>query len=161
MKEDNPEVEKKEKKVKQKMTEKQKSARLANLEAGRKKRMELMRKKKEVQQQEEYDLSSKSSSEESPSDDDAFIISKKKKKSKKVVKQTESPLPKDDPFRNELNEIKNIVVELANLQKKQNKAQKHTNKSSGGTKIVVLPQNTTQAKQPNDSVMEMLRKSIM
>ena len=45
--------------VKQTITDKQKKARLANLEAGRKKRMEALEKKKvKKDQEQEYDLSS-------------------------------------------------------------------------------------------------------
>ena len=46
-------------------------------------------------------------------------------------------------LREEVNELKNVVIKLATLQKKQNEAQKQSNKPSGGTKIVVLPNNST------------------
>ena len=66
-------------------------------------------------------------------------------------------------LREEVNELKNVVIKLATLQKKQNKAQKQSNKPSGGTKIVVLPNNSTpQTKSTiNDNLMDVLRKSIM
>ena len=61
------------------MTDKQKQARLANLEAGRKKRKEMI-----AQKNEEYDLSSEDSS-ETESDNEAFVISKKTKTSRKEI----------------------------------------------------------------------------
>ena len=66
------------------MTEKQKTARLANLERGRKKRLETIKEKNEAKAQgvpEEYDLSSEDSDSgrDTESDNDAFIISKKKR----------------------------------------------------------------------------------
>src|SRR3954468_3603464 len=74
------------------LTEKQKSARLTNLEAGRKKRAELLKQKR--MKQNEYDLSSEdsesnsnSNSSESDSDNNAFVISKKKKKPEKKVRK--------------------------------------------------------------------------
>ena len=63
--------------VKQTITDKQKKARLANLEAGRKKRMEALQKKKVTKDQEqEYDLSSEEESgSESDDDESSFVVS--------------------------------------------------------------------------------------
>ena len=68
-----------------------------------------------------------------------------------------------DHLKNEVNGLKNIVMELATLQKKQHKAtRKHNDRPSGGTKIVVLPNNgAAQPKTCNDSVIEALRRTLM
>jgi hypothetical protein len=71
---------------------------------------------------------------------------------------------RDENMQHEVDELKNMIIELAKLQKKQTKTtRKQTQKPSGGTKIVVLPQNTPahRQSQPYDSVMEALRKSLM
>lgn len=170
----------KKKKVKRVMTEKQKAARLANLARGRKKRLENIQQKKEVKPTEEYDLSSQSDSEtdsDVSSDNDAFIISKAKKA--KRAKTKEPPVKEkktrfvvgkekrreiDDGLRTDVDELKFMVMELAELQKKQNKkTRKQTEKKSGGTKIVVLPQsnNNNTTKPPHGDLMEALRKSLM
>ena len=68
-----------------------------------------------------------------------------------------------------MDELKSMVEELAILHKKQSRAVKdaktkaRAKRSSDGTKIVVLPQNNSQQnnRNPNDSVMDALRKSIM
>ena len=55
-----------------------------------------------------------------------------------------------------------MVEELATLQKKQAKTK--TKRSSGGTKIVVLPQNSSQGngRSVNESnAIEALRRSLM
>ena len=148
--------------VKRPMTDKQKQARLANLEAGRKKRKEMI-----AQKNEEYDLSSEDSS-ETESDNEAFVISKKKRKQavKKPIRSSRSrddliqnkDLKSRDYSPNEFSELKQIVTDLAHSVKKQAKDQK---KKVGGTKIVVLPNNSSQSKPPNDNLMDALRKSLM
>lgn len=161
------------------MTEKQKAARLANLERGRKKRLESLQQKKEAKThgvKEEYDLSSNysGSETETESDNDAFVISKKKKTPRFVERRSPRPRKRstvdmkrnvDPNLRTDVDELKFMVMELAKLQKKQTKtSRKQTEKKSGGTKIVVLPQNTAgivPTKGPNDSLMEALRKSLM
>jgi len=165
----------KKKKPKRIMTEKQKAARLANLERGRKKRLESIQQKKEAKTK-EYDLSSQDSNSEteSESDNDAFVISKAKKTPKvkdRPVKEKKTRFvvgrehrEKDDNLRTDVDELKYMVMELAKLQKKQRKTtRKQTEKKSGGTKIVVLPQNTAGIvpTKSNDSLMEALRKSLM
>ena len=156
-------------KSKRPMTDKQKAARLANLERGRKKRMESIKQKKEVEQEPkgvEYDLSSEDERPElSSSDSDAFVISKKKPK-KKQSKAEKGPLvPLGDNLRDDFDELKSMVAELAKMQKKQNKSIQRNSapkKEGGGTKIVVLPQNNApQTTRMHDSVMEALRKSLL
>ena len=141
------------------MTDKQKAARLKNLENGRKKRMELIKQKKQVD--DEYDLSSNDEKESESSDsDDGFIISKKKP----VKKPKDIPVKsKPDKLRSEVDELKTMIMELATIQKKQNKAvRKRTERPSGGTKIVVLPNhsaNPATLSKINDG-MELLRRSL-
>ena len=67
-------------------------------------------------------------------------------------------------MKNELDELKNMVIDLATLQKKQNKQNKQK-RSNGGTKIVVLPNNQTQ-QQPEQNtqsnhLIDALRRSLM
>ena len=133
-------------KPKKEITEKQKTARLANLERGRKKRMETLKQKKEKTnepQQVEYDIGSEASDQSSSdSDSSAFIISKKKpvKKPSKRAKQDKG----GDSFnltKNDVDELKSMMYELASQQKKQNKRSKaKQNEGAGSTKIVLLPQ---------------------
>ena len=167
--------------TKHKMTDKPKAARLANLERGRKKRMEFLKQKKDKEKepkQVEYDLNSNSSSSMSSSDEsdnDTFIISKRPKKgglgsARKVEashKKQKSEKGEDfNSIRSDVDELKNMIFDLASLQKKQNKrsSQKRKGGRSGGTKIVVLPQNSSpnqSQNKVNDSVLEALRKSLM
>jgi hypothetical protein len=156
--------------VKRQMTEKQKAARLANLEAGRNKRKEMIKQKKE---QTEYDLSSEDSYDTESDSDDAFIISKKKKASKRGKSLVKKPRSRrdlieskdvgfhDNHLQGEVNELKSMVAMLANMQKKQTK--RKPSKKSGGTKIVVLPQNQPNAppvRSINDTMLDSLRKSL-
>ena len=152
------------------MTEKQKAARIANLANGRKMRMEMLKQKKE-QKPEEYDISSNDGSldesDSSSDSDDAFVISKAKKKNAKTVapverkKSKKTEPPSDNNLRGDVDELKTMILELANMQKKQNKSVRKS-RPSGGTKIVVLPQNTSGGSQSKaaDDYMEKLRKSI-
>ena len=158
------------------MTEKQKAARIANLANGRKKRMEMIKQKKE-RKSEEYDISSNDGSldesESSSDSDDAFVTSKAKKRSGKtdamleMLKKDERPVKEhklknlNDGLKGEVDELKNMIIELANMQKKQHKTARKS-RPSGGTKIVVLPQNTSGGSQSKaaDDYMEKLRKSI-
>ena len=143
-----------------KITDKQKAARKANLAKGREKRMETIKQKKEDTKNEEYDLSSNDGDndvDESSSDDDLIISRKKPTKTKQVKKD-------DNSLKNELDELKNMVIDLATLQKKQNKQNKQK-RSNGGTKIVVLPNNQTQ-QQPEQNtqsnhLIDALRRSLM
>ncbi len=158
--------------VKQKITDKQKAARLANLERGRKKRMESLKQKKDekLNEQNEYDLSSEESGSGSDSDDDSsFVVSRKKPVKKEPEKKSKNKLVvsnDSNKLKSDVDELKNMVIQLATLQKKQNKANKQMKeRKSGGTKIVVLPNNSndqhTQSKSSNDSLMEALRRSLM
>jgi hypothetical protein len=146
-----------EKPTKKSITDKQKIARLANLEAGRKKRMEQLQKKKQTKKVEEYDLSSSEDSSSDSDEESSYTLSKKKAKTapKKEAKKEDANLKQD------FDELKNMVVELASLQKKQNKALKRKEPKSGGTKIVVIPPNGQDQKQSNDnSTIEALRRSL-
>jgi hypothetical protein len=154
-------------KIKKPLTDKQKAARIKNLENGRKKRMEMIQQKKAALEDKEgeYDLSSNDDF-SSESDNDDFIISRasSKKKPKIDVKKSKPRNIHNNPdqLKNEVNELKSIVMELATLQKKQHKARKHVDRPSGGTKIVVLPNNGAgQPKTCNDSVIEALRRTLM
>ena len=167
------------KKSKTTMTDKQKAARCLNLAAGRKKRMEAIKQRKE--KPDEYDISSNDGSiDESDSsdssDNDAFVLTKAKKKILKSKKRdmnegqlsrAHAKLPKSDNIRGDVDELKSMMIELANMQKKQHKAsKKRSSKKSGGTKIVVLPQHvsapvtTTQIRAYTDSSLDALRKSL-
>ena len=113
------------------MTEKQKAARIANLANDRKKRMEMIKQKKE-QKPEEYDISSNDGSvdesDSSSDSDDAFVISKAKKKNAKTItpkeqrKSKKTEHPSDNNIRGDVDELKTMILELANMQKKQNKS---------------------------------------
>lgn len=116
------------------------------------------RKEAEKNKPEEYDLSSNSESES----DDTFVISKKKP-TKKVAYTTPPNVAlksvADDNLRSEMNELKNIVLELATIQKEQNK--KKDKESNKGTKIVVLPPSTSGGGATSlGSEMERLKKSL-
>ena len=90
-----------------KITDKQKAARKANLAKGREKRMETIKQKKEDTKNEEYDLSSNDGDndvDESSSDDDLIISRKKPTKTKQVKKD-------DNSLKNELDELKNMVID--------------------------------------------------
>ncbi|HRP37659.1 MAG TPA: hypothetical protein PLS50_07680 [Candidatus Dojkabacteria bacterium] len=159
-----------EKKPKRQLTDKQKAARIDNLAKGRKKRMEMIKQKREMKEQ-EYDISSDESYDSdssSGSDNDAFVISKAKKKPmtireppQKQKRHISKHAPTDTHLRQDVDELKNMIIELASMQKKQHKERREPKRSSGGTKIVVLPQQGAGA-QPkhNDDYMEKLRKSI-
>ena len=156
--------------LKKVMTDKQKNARLLNLEKGRLERKETLKQKQESKG-EEYNLSSdESESNESESDNDAFVISRKKKivprdvveRSRKSIQMERDPKNHDN-LQKDFDELKGMVQELANMQKKQ-AAKSKSKRSNGGTKIVVLPQNTSSNnnnRSSNDSVMDALRKSLM
>lgn len=154
--------------LKKVMTDKQKNARLLNLEKGRLKRKETLKQKQESKG-EEYNLSSdESESNESESDNDAFVISRKKKYVPKDVviksQKNSNKCSNDDTYnlKKDFDELRSMVEELATLQKKQAKTK--TKRSSGGTKIVVLPQNSSQGngRSVNESnAIEALRRSLM
>jgi len=166
-----------EKKPKRQLTDKQKAARIDNLAKGRKKRMEMIKQKREMKEQ-EYDISSDESYESdssSGSDNDAFVISKAKKKPaleptmsqtigttshRRSHKQLHTSKQTSSHLRQDVDELKSMIIELASMQKKQHKERKQA-KQSGGTKIVVLPQQGG-GSQPkaHDDYMEKLRKSI-
>ena len=154
--------------VKRSITDKQKKARLANLEAGRKKRMEALQKKKATKENEqEYDLSSEEENDSSDSDDDSsFVVSRKKPVKKESVKVSKTKLvvsnDESNKLKTDVDELKNMVFELASMQKKQNKINKKSHeRKSGGTKLVVLqPNNTPQEQKQDNNTMEALRRSL-
>ena len=109
------------------MTDKQKNARLLNLEKGRLKRKETLKQKQESKG-EEYNLSSdESESNESESDNDAFVISRKNKyvpKDVVIKSQTNNNKCSNDDTNNlkkDFDELRSMVEELATMQKKQAK----------------------------------------
>ncbi len=138
-------------KPKKVMTDKQKAARMANLAKGREKRMASIKQKKKDDIN-EVELSSEK---DSSSDEEDFIITKKKPIKKKEI--VEVPKIKEPDRSSEFDELKNMVIQLASMQKKQNK--KNKERKSGGTKIVLLPNNQPQNNQDNGA-MEVLRRSL-
>ena len=148
------------------LTDAQKAARLKNIQKASKVRMQNINERKKVKEQEEYDLSSNEENESSSES----ISKKKPTKKTEVVEKTIKPRVSDrtfddksDKLRNELDELRNIVTDMALMQKKQHKAtRKQTNRTSGGTKIVVLPQSQASNQSgPSDTVMDALRRSLM
>ena len=102
--------------------------------------MENIKQRKKAKEQEEYDLSSAEENESSSeSDNDAFVISKKKP-TKKILKPRVWDRTFDDDsdnWKSELDEVRNIVTDMALMQKKQHKAtRKQTNRSNGGKEMV-------------------------
>jgi len=150
------------------MTEKQKAARLANLAAGRKKRLEEIKQNKDKgEDYDDYDPSSDSDS----SDSDAFVIKKKKKQPPKRELIREKDLPYAQ--KSEIEELRDMVYQLADITKKQAKKQKAARKKvprpqkEGGTNVVVFPQNppnqagiTNQVKPVSTTQMDQLWKSL-
>jgi len=115
---------------------------------------------------EEYDVSGSESG--SDTDNDDFILKRKKPKTRQLVvkeRTDKKPKQKDDDYldlKDEMNEMKDMIQQLALLQKKQNKKAR---KKSGGTKLAVvnMPNTPPEIKAPSshDSLMEALRKSLM
>jgi hypothetical protein len=153
--------------IKKPMTDKQKAARMENLKKGREKRMEAMKNKKE-QKQDEYDISSDNEQEsDSSSDDEGFVISKKKP----VSKQKAKPRSRDDVAfpsftpKEEFDDLKNMVRELALMQKKSNKTMKKQQNNKPVNKLVLLPpaqqtQANSQSYLIRDSIAEQLAKQL-
>lgn len=146
--------------TKKKITEKQLAARLENLKKGREKRMANVTKKKEETEY-EYDLGSQDASDSSSSDGD-FVISRQK-----VVNKKNGPKPRRKEeieiptyaSRNEFEDLKNMVRDLAVMQKKNNKAMKKQQPS----KLVLIPPQQQQAAPVHtfyDSTAERLKKSL-
>ena len=139
------------KRAKRPMTDKQKVARLANLEKGRKTRQENIQKRKEPQD-EEYDLDTESDDESD--DDDDFILSKVKHKLKPSKNEKK---PDKNELKDDVNQLKDIVEQLVVMQKKKTKK---ANKPRNSTKIVMLPPSVSAASASN-TLLEQLRKSLM
>ena len=147
------------KKPKKAMTKKQEAARLENLARGRKKRMDMLKEKKETV---EYDLSSNDYEQSGSDSDDGYDLIKKKSVKKEKPKKEEKEhkdKPKEEKlhdFRNELDELKNIMIDIAKVQKKQSKRKTHRDKI-----IIPIPQSTPQTKTQNESMIEALRRSLL
>jgi hypothetical protein len=141
---------------------------MENLRKGREKRMEALKQKKE-QPQSEYDLSSEDDQEsDSSSDDEGFVISKKKPIRKQKVSLGRSKDDVEFPSftpKQEFDELKNMVRELALMQKKNNKVIKKQQNNKPVNKLVLLPSaQQTQSKPQNfqlrDSLAEQLAKQL-
>ena len=100
----------------------------------------------------------------------AFVLTKAKQ-TKKTISDPHKKITdnkkshKDNNLRGDVDELKSMMIELANMQKKQHKAsKKRSSKKRGGTKIVVLPQNATsataQVRAHTDSSLDALRRSL-
>jgi len=110
----------------------------------------------------EYNISSEDGSEDNYSSDSGssdFVISRKK--AHKDRKEPKKKAHADSDLRNEFNELRNIVTELAMLQKKTKRRASSEGRSKGsGTKVIVVPQQVSSQNKPTDAYMEKLRKSI-
>lgn len=152
------------------LTEAQKAARLINIKKAGIKRMENLKQKREAKKNPQcylnYDEESESSSE---SDNEAFIISKKKpNKQIQTSSKKQKNKNKDDDvaissssFRNEIDEMKNILNEVIKMQKKQKNKQQ--TKKSGDTVINVLPpqpQAVQQTTPSYDNQLNQLKRSF-
>lgn len=151
--------------TKKPMTEAQKKARMENLRKGREKRMEALKQKKE-KAEDEYDLSSEDDQEnDSSTDDEGFIISKKKPARKqKVRSRNDVEFPTFTP-KQEFDDLKNMVRELALMQKKNNKVMKKQQNNKPVNKLVLLPPTQQAPSKPQnfqlrDSVAEQLAKQL-
>ena len=164
--------------IKRKMTDKQKAARNINLEKARAKRAEMANHKKsgnKSSKKDDIDISSDDSAADSFSDDssssEAFTISKTKKTKptqSKLSKSNRQKQPKNS-MQGEVDDLKSMIIELANMQKKQNKNVKKQSQRSlgGGNTTINLPPNISQAIAPvmpssrqMDPYLESMRKSI-
>ena len=149
-------------KAKRPLTEAQRNARVANLAAGRAKRLERIKEKK-ANPVDEFDINSDSdsgsSSDSSSSSDGDFVISKKKKTPKFVP-----PTPtKKSKSKNEVAELRNMFMNYITQQSAAGKKKSKPRRKSGGTTIIV-PQTSSQVspqivEQPS-AYLEALRKSI-
>ncbi|HRP37416.1 MAG TPA: hypothetical protein PLS50_06435, partial [Candidatus Dojkabacteria bacterium] len=96
------------------ITEKQKAARAANLEKGRaKKREKLLTKGKQKEEEpthDEYEVDDSEDEYEASSDEETFVISKQKPKKTKTMK--EKPSSQNDSLRGEVEELKNMMLQL-------------------------------------------------
>jgi hypothetical protein len=120
------------------MTDKQKQARLANLEKGRIKRMTSLKQKKESPKKVEFDLSDSDSGYDlsSDSDSDAFVISKKKPaKIKKSHVSAHKPMTEQPASKQDFETLTSIMLQMAKQQSKVLKAKK--TRKSGGTNLSI------------------------
>lgn len=147
-------------KTRKPITEKQRAARLANLASGRKKRMEAALAKKEQSMNEEstdYDTDESSS--------EGFVISKKKQTRVRPRADVE---PNDlRSLRGDFDELKDIVKQMAILQKKSRKRSKSVPvplPQREATNVIVVGGSATKPEvtqsRAQDDYMAKLRKTI-
>ena len=130
------------KRAKKQITDKQKSARAANLAKGRAARMKKIaeKKKSKAVKDKEYDLGSESSESDSEVDMDDYVLSKKKKaNARQVLKRERSPIQKVEQLdtsgiKKEMEEMRDVMRAIVKQQRKKPKE-----KRQGGTKLVLLP----------------------
>lgn len=116
-----------------KITEKQKAARAANLAKGREKKKENLKLKNEEPKHDEYDIGSDDDDEyDASSEEETFVVSKKKPKSSTHAKPAK--VQDTNQLKDEVEELKSMVLQLATIQKKQQKQRKERPKIS-----VLLP----------------------
>lgn len=141
------EVEEQPKRIKKKITDKQKAARIKNLAKGRATRAKNIKARATAKKAPEYDLGDTSDETESEEevDLDSFVLSKKKAKSVKSKKaeRTEDPVVED--VRKEMQEMREVMAAMAKKQKSLRRPRKE-----GGTKLVILP-NQQESKSKENS----------
>lgn len=145
-------------KKKRTITDAQRSARIENLKRGRLTRMANIAKKKEAQalkkKTKSYEVKQYTSSESSDSDssDEELVITKKHKKVRQVaeVKQ-EKPRNADHQTRQEIAELRQIVLKLAKTKKKKERSSTST--------VINIPQST--AAPVDDSYSNVYKSRIL
>lgn len=149
--------------TKKSMTEKQRLARLANLKKGRETRMTALKNKKQ-ETADEYDLSSQDDKDSDSSSDDGDFVISKKKPTRKPRSRDDIAFPSFTP-KNEFDDLKEMVRDLAMMQKKSNKAIRKQQNNKPVNKLVLLPSAQqasaqSQSYRIRDSVAEQLAKSL-
>ena len=155
--------EQKPKRVRKPITEKQRAARLANLASGRKKRMEAAKAKKQSNQHEEATDYDTDDTDESSSE--GFVISKKKQT--RVRPRTDVEPNDLRSLRGDFDELKDIVKQMAILQKKSRKRSKSVPvplPQREATNVIVVGGSATKPEvtqsRAQDDYMAKLRKTI-
>jgi len=128
------------KRVRKAITDKQRAARLENLKKGRETRMAKIQAKKAKKNPIEYNTGSESESSESDPeiDFDSYVLSRKSKPKKTPEAPASKPPPEPDDIRKEMQELREIMFQLAKQTKKR-KPRKE--------KIVLLPPQEPVAKK--------------
>ena len=143
-----------------KITDKQKAARIANLEKGRLKSLEKLKMKKE----DKHDPSSEDESSSDSESDEDFVISKKKSKTKqprgRIVDR--SSFASETASKSEVDELKKIMMEMAIIQKQQGKAVRKQRRARSPN-VVVVPQYGAGAPpaKSNNHILDALREKLM